>query len=147
MTDNVRPAPLQTMTLDVLLAADLSENHRRREEACSAEADRLLQTGEELTIEIRASEFEASVYISDVEVGRVEWSPGHLYIERIEVHPGLRRRGIATALWQAVHGAGIKITHADQRTVDGAAWAVAVSGQSAGHFEPCDDWYDALWCR
>lgn len=145
MADSETPTPFRTRTLRELLADDLSERERQRKEARDIEAARLLQSDEELTIEIRTSETDASAYIGNVEVGRVEWSTTDLSIERIEVHPGLRRRGIATALWHAVRDAGIALRHDNQRTTAGAAWAEAVSGADAGPYEPCDDWYEPLW--
>jgi ribosomal protein S18 acetylase RimI-like enzyme len=50
---------------------------------------------------------------------------GHL-ISHIEVHPELRRRGIATALFKAAKNNGINPIHAIDKTPEGDVWSKAV---------------------
>jgi GNAT superfamily N-acetyltransferase len=67
-------------------------------------------------------------------IGRLMWltvpvglqRPG--CIELVEVAEQWRRRGIATALWQAAAEADPRLHHASARSRDGELWARAVGG-------------------
>ncbi len=70
-------------------------------------------------------------FLSDQVVGYLELKdprPGldGRLISHIEVHPELRRQGIASRLFQAAKAAGINPVHALDKTPEGESWATSV---------------------
>lgn len=50
--------------------------------------------------------------------------------EITDLYSTVRREGIATALWNHAHSAGLRPRHSAERTDEGDAWAKAVGGKA-----------------
>ena len=138
----------RTISARDLIAMDPAVLGAERTKRLQTDAEWALGRWDELHVDISPTLLNARAMIRDLEIGRLEWDQdNHLgaHISRIETHPMLRRRGIATLLYNTLRVNGINVEHSNFRTSDGAAWARAVSPENTSDFDHCGDEYDPIW--
>ena len=68
------------------------------------------------------------------QIGNMAWDDTDGEVARLNVHPGHRRRGVATALWNEAHRRAssenfVPPAHSSRRSKAGDAWAKKVGGE------------------
>lgn len=85
-------------------------------------------------------------------IGSLKWDTDDGTIFMVYVHPGFRRKGIATLLLHgaeelaAAHGWAVP-AHSKERTVEGDTWARAVGGQLPRMSRAPEPWTDSLYAE
>lgn len=90
-------------------------------------------------------EHEITAVSDSGQVGRLVWDAEDGEISHLHVGEPVRRRGIATAMWETAHEEaktrGITPpTHSSQRTQAGDSWARAVGGDVPDLTDDVDGW-------
>jgi ribosomal protein S18 acetylase RimI-like enzyme len=90
-------------------------------------------------------EHEITAVANSGQVGRLVWDANDGEISHLHVGEKMRRRGIATSMWDTAHEEAetrgiIPPKHSSSRTEAGDAWARAVGGHVPGLKDDVDGW-------